>query len=421
MDINDLYDKYRKCSFEVCTDTRSIKKGSMFFALNGANFNGNEFINKALSAGCKYAICDDDSINGENIINVESSLKTLQQLANFHRSQFDIPFLAVTGSNGKTTTKELLAEVLLKKYDLLYTSGNLNNHIGVPLTLLKLRSRHDSALIEMGANKPGDIHELCEIVDPTHGLITNIGVAHIEGFGSKEGVLKTKTELYRYIIKRLGTLFVNNNEEYLIQYTNSYSGVIQFGGSGFNFENEKSKYQLELSINGNLIKTKLFGKYNANNVLTAYAVGLNFGVIDKSIKEALEAYTPKNNRSQIKPSKKGNQLILDAYNANPSSLNLAIDELLEKAGKKVFIIGDMKELGSISEKEHKEIIVKLKDSGCLTFLVGSEFFKYNTSNIKVYSNVEDLTKDVELKFIRNSQILIKGSRGIQLEKIEPYL
>jgi UDP-N-acetylmuramoyl-tripeptide--D-alanyl-D-alanine ligase len=393
----------------------------MFFALNGANFNGNEFINKALSIGCKYAICDDDSINGENIINVESSLKTLQQLANFHRSKFDIPFLAVTGSNGKTTTKELLAEVLLKKYDTLYTSGNLNNHIGVPLTLLKLRSRHDFALIEMGANKPGDIHELCEIVDPTHGLITNIGVAHIEGFGSKEGVLKTKTELYRYIIKRLGTLFVNNNEEYLIQYTNSYSGVIQFGGSGFNFENEKSKYELELSINGNLIKTKLFGKYNANNVLTAYAVGLNFGVIDKLIKEALEAYTPKNNRSQIKPSKKGNQLILDAYNANPSSLNLAIDELLEKAGKKVFIIGDMKELGSISEKEHKEIIVKLKDSGCLTFLVGSEFFKYNTSNIKVYSNVEDLTKDVELKFIKNSQILIKGSRGIQLEKIEPYL
>jgi UDP-N-acetylmuramoyl-tripeptide--D-alanyl-D-alanine ligase len=393
----------------------------MFFALNGANFNGNEFINKALSIGCKYAICDDDSINGENIINVESSLKTLQQLANFHRSQFDIPFLAVTGSNGKTTTKELLAEVLLKKYDLLYTSGNLNNHIGVPLTLLKLRSRHDFALIEMGANKPGDIHELCEIVDPTHGLITNIGVAHIEGFGSKEGVLKTKTELYRYIIKRLGTLFVNNNEEYLIQYTNSYSGVIQFGGSGFNFENEKSKYELELSINGNLIKTKLFGKYNANNVLTAYAVGLNFGVIDKLIKEALEAYTPKNNRSQIKPSKKGNQLILDAYNANPSSLNLAIDELLEKAGKKVFIIGDMKELGSISEKEHKEIIIKLKASGCLTFLVGSEFFKYNTSNIKVYSNVEDLTKDVELKFIKNSQILIKGSRGIQLEKIEPYL
>jgi UDP-N-acetylmuramoyl-tripeptide--D-alanyl-D-alanine ligase len=421
MDIKDLYDKYRKCAFEVCTDTRSIKKGSMFFALNGANFNGNEFINKALSIGCKYAICDDDSINGENIINVESSLKTLQQLANFHRSKFDIPFLAVTGSNGKTTTKELLAEVLLKKYDLLYTSGNLNNHIGVPLTLLKLRSRHDFALIEMGANKPGDIHELCEIVDPTHGLITNIGVAHIEGFGSKEGVLKTKTELYRYIIKRLGTLFVNNNEEYLIQYTNSYSSVIQFGGSGLNFENEKSKYELELCINGNLVKTKLFGKYNANNVLTAYAVGLNFGVIDKLIKEALEAYTPKNNRSQIKPSKKGNQLILDAYNANPSSLNLAIDELLEKAGKKVFIIGDMKELGSISEKEHKEIIIKLKASGCLTFLVGSEFFKYNTSNIKVYSNVEDLIKDVELKFIRNSQILIKGSRGIQLEKIEPYL
>lgn len=421
MDIKDLYEKYRQCAFEVCTDTRLIKKGSMFFALTGENFNGNKFIHQALKIGCEYAVCDDDSINGAGIINVESSLKTLQQLANFHRKQFDIPFLAITGSNGKTTTKELLAEVLLKKYNLLYTSGNLNNHIGVPLTLLKLRSNHDFALLEMGANKPGDIHELCQIVDPTHGLITNIGIAHIEGFGSTEGVVKTKTELYRYVIKKSGTLFLNNNEEYLMQHTKNYVNVIEFGGVGFNFEYDKSKYELELSINGLLFKTKLFGQYNANNVLTAYVVGVNFGVGDELIKEAIEEYKPKNNRSQIKTSKKGNRLILDAYNANPSSLNLAIDELLGRAGEKAFVIGDMKELGRISEKEHKAIMVKLQDSGCKTFLVGPEFFKYNSSAIKVFDKVQDLIMDVELNLIRNTQILIKGSRSIQLEKVEPYL
>lgn len=421
MDIKDLYEKYRQCAFEVCTDTRLIKKGSMFFALTGENFNGNKFIHQALKIGCKYAVCDDDSINGAGIINVESSLKTLQQLANFHRKQFDIPFLAITGSNGKTTTKELLAEVLLKKYNLLYTSGNLNNHIGVPLTLLKLRSNHDFALLEMGANKPGDIHELCQIVDPTHGLITNIGIAHIEGFGSREGVVKTKTELYRYVIKKSGTLFLNNNEEYLMQHTKNYVNVIEFGGVGFNFEYDKSKYELELSINGLLFKTKLFGQYNANNVLTAYVVGVNFGVGDELIKEAIEEYKPKNNRSQIKISKKGNRLILDAYNANPSSLNLAIDELLGRVGEKAFVIGDMKELGRISEKEHKAIMVKLQDSGCKTFLVGPEFFKYNSSAIKVFDKVQDLIMDVELNLIRNTQILIKGSRSIQLEKVEPYL
>ena len=421
MDIKDLYNKYKECNFEVCTDTRSIKKDSLFFALIGSNFNGNKFVHQALNSGCKYAVCDDDSIKGENIINVESSLKTLQKLANFHRNIFEIPFFAITGSNGKTTTKELLSEVLLKKYNLLYTSGNLNNHIGVPLTLLKLRKDHDFALIEMGANKPGDIQELCEIVDPTHGIITNIGLAHIEGFGNREGVLNTKTELYRYIIKRGGTLFVNNNEEYLIQHTNGHPEVIEFGGDSINFEYDSSKYELELSINGNTIRTKLFGKYNANNVLTAYAVGLSFGVHEKLIKEGIEGYTPKNNRSQIKLSDKGNQLILDAYNANPSSLNLAIDELLEKEGEKIFIIGDMKELGDVSEKEHKLIVDKLVKSGCKAFLVGPEFSKYNYSDIKVYGNVGALIRDDELKLIRNTQILIKGSRGVQLEKVEPYL
>ena len=421
MDISDLYKIYESCNYEVCTDTRLIQKGSLFFALTGANFNGNHFANKAISDGCKFAVCDDKSIQGEGIVQVESSLDALQQLASFHRAKFDMPFLAITGSNGKTTTKELVSHVLNKKFDLLATSGNLNNHIGVPLTLLKLRKHHDFALIEMGANKIGDIRELCEIADPTHGMITNIGLAHIEGFGSEEGVVVTKTEMYRYIIENKGILFVNNNEDYLLQYTKDYPHVIEFGGEDLNFRFDNKSDQLGLIINDNFIATQLFGKYNANNVLTAYAVGLEFGVEENSIKEAIEGYAPNNNRSQIKRSKKGNQLILDAYNANPTSLNLAIDEFLEKEGPKIFIVGDMRELGNVSEREHKSIINKLKNTGCKVYLVGPEFMKYNSSQIKVFSTVDELIHDDELSTIKNSNILIKGSRGVQLEKVESYL
>lgn len=422
MNIKALYEIYKECNLDVCTDTRKVKTGSLFIALSGDNFNGNNFIKQAISLGCKYAVCDDGSVKGDNIVNLDDSLKALQELANYHRSQFDIPFLAITGSNGKTTTKELLAEVLLKKYNLLYTTGNLNNHIGVPLTLLNLRENHDFALIEMGANKPGDIQELCKIADPTHGMITNIGTAHIEGFGSREGVVKTKTEMYRYIIDKEGVLFVNNNEDYLIPHIGNYPHTVEFGGeNGLNFEVDSTKYELELIIESNSIKTKLFGKYNANNALTAYVVGKEFLIEQNKIKNALEEYIPNNNRSQIKKSLKNNQLILDAYNANPSSLNLAIDELLAKNGEKLFIVGDMKELGNISEEEHKTIISKISNSGCVGYLVGPEFDKYNDSNLSTFITVEELINSNVLKDISGVQILVKGSRGIQLEKVEPYL
>ena len=302
------------------------------------------------------------------------------------------------------------------------TIGNYNNHIGVPLTLLELRNNHDFALIEMGANKKGDINELCEIADPTHGVITNIGLAHIEGFGSREGVTQTKSELYRYIISREGLLFVNNNESYLLPLTENYPHSVEYGqGTKNNFELLKNDSKLELRIKDKIIQTNLFGKYNANNALTAFVVGENFGVDVDKIVNAIGEYTPTNNRSQIKNSDKGNYLVLDAYNANPSSMNLAIDELLLKKGEKVFILGDMKELGSVSKKEHQKVIEKIKFSDCKAIFVGPEFKKFNHSEFCVFENVELLIQSGELDGITNSNVLIKGSRSVQLEKIEAHL
>jgi UDP-N-acetylmuramoyl-tripeptide--D-alanyl-D-alanine ligase len=422
MELKEIYEIYKECEYEVCTDTREVISNSLFFALSGDNFNGNKFVFEALEKGCLYAVCDDESINSERVIYVSSVLRTLQNLASFHRAKFDIPILGITGSNGKTTTKELLASVLVRKFDLLFTKGNLNNHIGVPLTLLKMRENHDFELVEMGANKEGDIQELCEIADPTHGLITNIGIAHIEGFGSKEGIVKTKSEMYRYIIEKEGVLFVNNNESYLLPLTKNYPHCFEYGeGTPHNFQLVKKGYELEFSVDGRLIKTNLFGQYNANNALSAYVIGKKFGVEINKIINSLEQYEPTNNRSQIKKSKKGNYLILDSYNANPSSMNLAIDELLDKKGDKLFILGDMKELGDVSEIHHKMVIVKMLSSGCKTIFVGPEFNKYNQSNCVAFERVEQLIESNELESISNYKILIKGSRSVQLEKLESYL
>jgi len=422
MELKDIYKVYIKCGYQVCTDTRKIISNSLFFALSGENFNGNKFANKAIDNGCLYAVCDDKKIKGENIIHVSNVLKTLQDLASYHRSNFNIPVLAITGSNGKTTTKELLASVLEQKFDLLYTSGNLNNHIGVPLTILMLRENHDFALIEMGANKKGDIQELCEITDPTHGLITNIGLAHIEGFGSKDGVVKTKSEMYRYIIKKDGVLFVNNNEPYLLPLTKNYPHCIEYGkGTKFNFDLCGNDSKLEISIDDNIIKTNLFGKYNANNALTAYVIGKQFDIKTNKIVNGLENYIPRNNRSQIKNSLKGNRLILDSYNANPSSMNLAIDEFVLQKGNKILILGDMNELGSISKEEHRKVLKKISDSACEAIFVGPEFKKYNDSNFRTFEKVDGLIESGLLDQIKNYNVLIKGSRSIQLEKLESYI
>jgi len=421
MDIQQLYSAFNICGQNICTDTRSIENNALFFALSGGNFDGNKFIDLAIENGCKMAISDNpENKQKENIIYVENTLTALQELASYHRSQFKVPVLAITGTNGKTTTKELLACALSTKFNLLYTLGNLNNHIGVPLTLLRLRKEHDFAIIEMGANKPGDILELCEIADPNYGLITNIGTAHIEGFGSAQGIIKTKTELYNYIIDKKGVLFVNKSEEYLLALTRNYSNIIEYGkGTGFDFDVIDKSYQLEMIINNGFLKTNLFGKYNGSNVLTALAVGEKFQVPYEDSKKSIENYKPSNNRSQLKTTERGNHLILDAYNANPSSLNLAIDELLSLSGGKLFIIGSMKELGDISKKEHEFILAKLSNENSV--FVGEEFMSIKSKEVIVFESVNDLIKDGFLKTISKTQILIKGSRSIELEKVVDFL
>lgn len=421
--MKELYHMFLKCNGIICTDTRRIEGGALFVALKGDNFDGNKYVQKALDEGCLFALSSDESfINHPQVHYAKDSLKALQDLANFHRKQFNIPILAITGSNGKTTTKELLAAVLSKKFNLLYTQGNFNNHIGVPLTLLKLKGEHEFGIIEMGANKPGDIKELADIAEPTHSLITNIGKAHIEGFGSLAGVIKTKAELFDKTIKTKGHLFINLNERFLQEQAAGYKEITYYGeDTDCNYGDLKFDDLLELTIDGKTLKTNLFGRYNANNVLTAYVVGDYFKVPIFNIIEAIESYKPNNNRSQTVVTKKGNRLILDAYNANPTSLHLAIDELLERDSDKAFIIGEMLELGSISNNEHQLLVDKLKQTNAIVIVVGKSFSKCSLEGVDYFDSVEALINAGVLDKLIGLTILIKGSRGVHLEEVVPYL
>jgi len=422
--VKNIYDIFLNCNQEICTDTRNVKSGALFIALHGANFNGNTFIKKALSNGCAFAISDDpEYATHENVAVVDDTLGALQELAIFHRNRFKIPILGITGTNGKTTTKELLAVVLAKKLNVLFTLGNLNNHIGVPLTLLKLRKEHDFAIIEMGANHVGDIMELCEIAQPNYGVITNVGKAHIEGFGSLENIIKTKTELYDFIESIQGKVFLNANEKELLEASFKLKEPILYGGESLiNYTLRKDNELLSIEIGLQTIQTNLFGNYNANNVLTAFKIGLYFGVAPQLIKEALEEYVPSNNRSQRKITDKGNVLILDAYNANPTSMNLAIDEFSDSNDEKIYILGEMKELGNISDVEHLKILNKLSDASNKVFYVGMAFKKYEKRYPqKFYANIDKFLNSKELEEINNVRVLIKGSRSVQLDKVEGVL
>ena len=424
MDLQKIYDIFLECNQEVCTDTRSIIRGSLFVALSGANFNGNKFIKQALNSGCLFAISDDPKyLNHKNVVLVDDSIGLLHDLANFHRNMFNIPVLAITGTNGKTTTKELLNSVLSKKYKVLSTLGNLNNHIGVPLTLLRLRKEHDFAIIEMGANHIGDIKELCEIAEPNYGVITNVGKAHMEGFGSFQNIITTKTELYNFVESIKGRLFVNLNETELKNKSTNLTEPILYGGNDYlNYTLTPSLELLSLTINDQVVKTKLFGNYNAENILTAYKIGLYFGVSTMLIKAALEDYVPTNNRSQRTKTKRGNVLILDAYNANPTSMNLAIDEFSQLKSDKVYILGEMRELGSIANEEHIKIMDKLSDKSNIVFYVGMAFKKFeNRYPQNFYANIDKLLASKKLIEIANSNILIKGSRSVQLDTLEEIL
>ena len=414
MKIEDLYKIYLQ-SYKVSTDTRSIEKGSIFFALKGDNFNGNKFVEKAIESGAAIAVIDEKKyfVKGKTYL-TDNVLDFLQKFANYHRKQLKATFIGITGTNGKTTTKELVHQVLAKKYNVLATKGNFNNHIGVPLTLLSITPDHDMAIIEMGANHPGEIADLCKIAMPQYGYVTNFGKAHLEGFGSFEGIIKTKSELFQYLLSTNGTVFVNNEDP--IQVEKTKNNKKSFISDKIFFEGA-NPYVL-VNNNGLMIKTKLIGNYNFANIKCAISIGEFFGVDRLKIKDALEVYESSNNRSQI-INKDSLTIILDAYNANPTSMRAAISNLEEiDSDYKVAILGDMFELGKYSEDEHLSLATELdKSSIDEIYLIGKEFSKTKLTKLKYYTSTEDLISAGVVSDIKNATILIKGSRGMALERI----
>jgi UDP-N-acetylmuramoyl-tripeptide--D-alanyl-D-alanine ligase len=422
MNIEDIYKIYQQFP-TIETDSRKLKKDDIFFALKGPNFNGNHFAKQSLDLGAAYVIADEPlDFEDERIINVTDVLETLQRLAKYHREQFQIPFIAITGSNGKTTTKELLHEVLSTTFKTYTTKGNLNNHIGIPLTILKIKSDAEMAVIEMGANHLHEISGYCEYAHPTHGLITNIGKAHLEGFGSEENVKKGKGELFKYLSLHNGTAFVNTDDNAVTDESKQVQHVIYYGSRSENAKGKiiKNDPFIEVEIEAEKpvnIKTNLVGAYNLPNVLAAFYVGKYFKVDENSIKNAIENYVPSNSRSQL-IEKDTNLIILDAYNANPGSMKVAIDNFANmKGGKKILLLGSMMELGSESEKEHAEIISLIdQHKWYAVVLVGNNFKEIKNSYINLENSL--LAMDwLKNESVQNAQILIKGSRSMQMEKV----
>lgn len=423
--IENIYSCFLQ-STKVSTDSRKIENGCIFFALKGANFNGNKYAQDALKKGAAYAVVDKKKYaTGDEILLVEDVLNTLQQLAHYHRKQLGLPILAITGSNGKTTTKELISKVLSKKFKISFTQGNLNNHIGVPLTLLAMDKNTEFGVVEMGANHPGEIAELCEIADPDFGIITNIGRAHLEGFGSFEGVIKTKGELYDYLAKRKGIVFYNADNKILQELSEPLTERISYGKKNASFTGESIQSPPFIHVKANFkrgvlyLNSYLIGDFNFENILAAACIGNYFDVDALQIQQAIKEYQPTNNRSQLL--NKGDiKIIMDAYNANPTSMSASIESFLENMkGNKFLILGDMLELGEYSKEEHARIVsmipTELKNS---TFLVGDEFSKANNDkSIKTFMHIDELCAYLKDDPIKNGNILIKGSRGIQLEKV----
>ena len=445
--MENIYEKFLE-STAVSIDSRNCPEGAMFIGIKGANFDGNLFVEKALEQGCKYAITDNPEIGvgNPNIIHVADSLKTLQDLAAYHRMKFNIPVIAITGTNGKTTSKELISTVLSKEYNTLFTLGNLNNHIGVPLTLLRLNRGHNIAVIEMGANHPKEIEFLCNIARPNFGIITNVGKAHLEGFCSFEGVKKTKGELYEFIRGVEGKIFLHADNPHLCDMVDSGTStssvteianaleIIKYGEADENFVSGNivscTPYiNVDLRLNGNAsgekqsysVATQLIGDYNLSNILSAACIGRYFGVMDEDIVAALREYTPTNNRSQCTRTEK-NTLIVDAYNANPTSMDAALRNFskIETSDKKVLILGDMKELGEDSEAEHIKVLNQIKSlSFTECYFVGSEFAKVAPllGFTQCFSDVDLLAEYFQSNSIANTTILIKGSNSTRLTKI----
>jgi UDP-N-acetylmuramoyl-tripeptide--D-alanyl-D-alanine ligase len=419
----ELYKVFLQYSV-VCTDTRNIKPGSLFFALKGANFNANEFAAEAIKKGCSFAIIDEERYYSDKCILVPDVLETLQKLANYHRRQFTIPVIGITGTNGKTTTKELTSAVLSKKYNTLFTQGNLNNHIGVPLTLLSLTKEHGIAVIEMGANHVGEIDFLSRIAEPDYGIITNIGKAHLEGFGGYEGVIKAKSELYKFIAEKKGMLFVNGDDDLLMKLSMAIDRITYGTANNSDIrgiaDNESFLAKGAIIIDGNKmdVNSSLAGSYNFYNILASACIGNHFGVSLQLIKAAIEEYTPNNNRSQV-VKRDSNTIWIDAYNANPSSMKIAIENFAALyAPDKILILGDMFELGEDSLKEHQAIVEVIDKQGdwAGVHLIGKEFSKVKSS-ASLFDSVEEFIKWVSGHPFKNAVILLKGSRGMKMERI----
>lgn len=432
MKLSALYQIFLDCQL-VTTDSRNCPEGSLFIALKGESFNGNAFAGKALETGCAYAVIDEPkyAIEGDQrYILVDDCLQTLQQLANYHRRQLGTRVIGITGTNGKTTTKELISAVLSQSHNILYTLGNLNNHIGVPSTLLRLKAEHDLAVIEMGANHPGEIKFLSEIVEPDCGIITNVGKAHLEGFGSFEGVIKTKGELYDFLRKKEGsTVFIHHDNAYLMNIAGGLN-LIPYGTEDDLYVNGRIignspylTFEWKAGKDGKSyqVQTQLIGEYNFPNALAAITIGRFFGVEDVKINEALAGYTPQNNRSQLKKTD-DNTLIIDAYNANPTSMMAALQNFRNmEVPHKMLILGDMRELGAESAAEHQKIADYLKECAFeKVWLVGDQFAAAEHS-FQTYPNVQEVIKELDADKPKGYTILIKGSNGIKLSSVVDYL
>lgn len=423
MNIEELYSIYLEHP-SIETDTRKIKKRDIFFALKGPNFNGNNYVEEAFKRGASYCVCDEMStITDSRILYVENVLNTLQRLAKHHRKQFSIPFIGITGSNGKTTTKELVHEVLSTTYKCYTTKGNLNNHIGIPLTILSVKKDAEIAVIEMGANHLKEIEGYCLYAMPTHALITNCGKAHLEGFGGEEGVKKGKGELFEYILKTDGTLFLNSDYDYLKKMSAAIKNKITYGSADATYVGraKEAEHLLEVEIvkgaDINVIKTQLAGNYNLPNVMAAVCIGKYFGVPDDKIKNALEAYIPTNSRSQI-IKKESNTILLDAYNANPSSMKVAIENFAGMEGEnKIVILGGMMELGNESMKEHADIIDLLSKYKWKQVVVAGKDFINLPSSILHFDDATEIAGWFKKQQFKNATILIKGSRSMAMEKV----
>ncbi|MBW2962714.1 UDP-N-acetylmuramoyl-tripeptide--D-alanyl-D-alanine ligase [Mesonia aestuariivivens] len=421
-ELNHIHQLFLE-STGICTDTRKLEKRNIYIALKGENFNGNNFALKALKNGASHVIVDDDitpTPEESRIIKVKNTLSTLQNLAAYHRKYLNIPIISITGSNGKTTTKELINVVLTEKYKTVCTQGNLNNHIGVPLTLLAMNKQTELGVVEMGANHQGEIKKLCEIAQPDYGYITNFGKAHLEGFGGFEGVIKGKSELYQYLIKHQKTIFINADDE--IQVEKSKGCEIVSFSEGKHASQQitflKADPFVKISTEDNEINSQLIGTYNAKNIAAAICIGKHFHVSSEAIKNAIEEYTPNNNRSQI-ITKNTNNIILDAYNANPTSMKAALENLEKlEAEQKMVILGDMFEVGDTSAQEHQEVINELEKLNFKNMYVcGKAFYHCNTKKTRKFEDFNALKTQLETENFENTTILIKGSRGMALERI----